>query len=85
MNKCHELMNAGLELHRIKNNWNIQEAISKYQEALKHVPEGGRLTYQGTGHSVTGGPIYEARYIHILGMLTMILAIPIMLLKFGQF
>ena len=66
MNKCHELMNAGLELHRIKSNWNIQEAISKYQETLKHVPEGGRLTYPGTGHSVTGAPhIRSEIYTHL--------------------
>lgn len=55
MNKCHELMNAGLELHRTKNTGNIQAAICKYEEALKHVPEQGTLKYPGTDHSVNGG------------------------------
>ena len=66
MNKCHELMNAGLKLHRIKSNNDIQEAIRKYQEALKHVPENGTLTYPGTGHSVRGGDnIRSEIYTHI--------------------
>ena len=43
MNKCHELMNAGLKSHRTKTDYGIQEAISKYEEALKHVPETGTL------------------------------------------
>ena len=55
MNKCHELMNAGLKSHRTKTNDSIREAIHKYQEALKHVPERGMLSYPGTGHRVEGG------------------------------
>ena len=55
MNKCHELMNAGLKSHRTKTNDGIREAICKYQEALKHVPERGTLSYPGTGHRVAGG------------------------------
>ena len=38
MSKCHELMNAGLKSHRAKTDYGIREAISKYEEALKHVP-----------------------------------------------
>ena len=66
MNKCHELMNAGLELHRTKTDYGIQEAIRKYQAALKHVPENGTLTYPGTSHSVKGGNhIRSEIYTHI--------------------
>ena len=66
MNKCHELMNAGLELHRTKNTDRIREAIRKYQEALKHVPERGTLSYPGTGHRVEGGDhIRSEIYTHL--------------------
>ena len=66
MNICHELMSAGLKSHRTKTDYGIREAIRKYLEALKHVPEGGRLTYPGTGHSVTGGPHIRGEiYTHL--------------------
>ena len=64
MNKCDELMNAGLKLHRTKTDYGIREAIHKYQEALKHVPEEGRLTYPGTGHNVRGGDPIRSENIH---------------------
>lgn len=66
MNKCHELMNAGLESHRTKTDDGIQEAIRKYKEALKHVPESGMLSYPGTGHRVKGGNhIRSEIYTHL--------------------
>ena len=66
MSKCHELMNAGLKSHRAKTDYGIREAISKYEEALKHVPENGTLTYPGTSHSVRGGDhIRSEIYTHI--------------------
>lgn len=59
-------MNAGLKSHRTKTDYGIREAISKYEEALKHVPENGTLTYPGTGHSVSGGDhIRSEIYTHI--------------------
>lgn len=66
MSICHELMSAGLKLHRTKTDYGIREAISKYEEALKHVPENGTLTYPGTGHSVRGGDhIRSEIYTHL--------------------
>ena len=67
MSKCHELMNAGLDSHNTKTNYSIQEAITKYQEALKHVPETGTLTYPCTGHSVTGGDHIRSEIFTHLG------------------
>ena len=66
MNKCHELMNAGLESHRTKSDPGIREAISKYLKALKHVPERGTLAYPGSGYRVKGGDhIRSEIYTHI--------------------
>ena len=66
MNKCHELMSAGLKSHRTKTNYGIREAIRKYEEALKHVPERGALTYPGSGYRVKGGDhIRSEIYTHI--------------------
>ena len=66
MNKCHELMNAGLKSHRTKTNYGIREAIRRYKEALKHVPENGTLTYPGSGHRVMGGDrIRSEIYTHL--------------------
>ena len=66
MNKCHELMSAGLKSHRTKTDYGIREAIEKYKEALKHVPETGTLTYPYSGHSVRGGdPIRSEIYTHL--------------------
>ena len=54
MNKCHELMNAGLDSHRTKTNKGIQYAIQKYQDALNNVPENGILSYPDSGYRVKG-------------------------------
>lgn len=55
MNKCHELMNEGLDSHRTKTNEGIQYAIQKYQDALNNVPENGILSYPDSGYHVRGG------------------------------
>ena len=66
MNKCHELMSAGLKSHRTKTDYGIREAVRKYEEALRHVPESGTLTYPYSGHSVKGGDhIRSEIYTHL--------------------
>jgi tetratricopeptide (TPR) repeat protein len=66
MNMCHRLMNEGLELHRTKDDYNIEKAINKYREALKHVPEKGCLFYPNTLFRVYGGNhIRSEIYAHI--------------------
>ncbi len=66
MNKCHELMSAGLKSHRTKTDYGIREAIHKYKEALKYVPETGTLTYPYSGHSVSGGDLIRSEiYTHL--------------------
>lgn len=66
MNKCHELMSAGLKSHRTKTDDGIREAVSKYLEALKYVPESGTLIYPSSGHRVVGGNhIRSEIYTHL--------------------
>lgn len=66
MNRCHELMNEGLNLHKTKSILNMEKAIEKYKLALKHVPENGRISYRTTGFTVSrGNNIRSEIYTHI--------------------
>lgn len=59
-------MNEGIALQKTKIPENTKKAISKYKEALNHVPESETLFYHITGHNTKGGNnIRSEIYRHI--------------------